>query len=644
MSNEERMRRVRGRLTDAMRAAIEERIAQGKVSAAMRSALDRAPSGVALESAVPLAALEAIVQLTGRPPLMVRGGKVELEPLPDFAPDTKDKIVDAQKWAPSVGRIEFLNASMLWGGTGWVVDKRANGHILITNRHVAKVVARRVADGSGAFMRNGYGILQKARIDFLEEEGSVADDESRTAGIEAIDYLADDLEADVAILRVTTAGFDLPTPMTLSDREAEVKERVAIIGYPAYDPRNDHDAQAQYFKDVYEVKRFAPGYVIQALSGDSTLSHDCTSLGGNSGSPVLSLETGHVVGLHFAGLYGRYNSAVGAATLKKLLAGTTTSVAVPAAGGGGAEGRNDSHHGAEHFQGRQGFSTQFLGGGTVATPWPGLPAKLAGGLAQPSDNPPEPNELRYTHFGVKYSGTLRMPLITAVNIDGNRAVRIKRSQDQWFSDGRIDKAIQLNSRNFADARIDRGHMVRREDPNWGSEVEAEQANFDTFHYVNAIAQHSLLNQGKALWQGLENYILDSARTEGFQVCVFTGPVLSDDDEEIDGAPVPMEFWKLVAMLDSGGKRLHATAYLLSQGKLIRDLMEKRSRSEAYEGVVLGAYRTFQIAVADLAAATGYDLAAYERADPLAPSEEGFAQPETREPRFIPIEDYGMIRL
>ena len=33
-----------------------------------------------------------------------------------------------------------------------------------------------------------------------------------------------------------------------------------------------------------------------------------------------------------------------------------------------------------------------------------------------------------------------------------------------------------------------------------------------------------LNQGKQLWQGLENYILDNARTKGFRACVFTGPV------------------------------------------------------------------------------------------------------------------------
>ncbi|MGT2476633.1 DNA/RNA non-specific endonuclease [Paraburkholderia terrae] len=104
------------------------------------------------------------------------------------------------------------------------------------------------------------------------------------------------------------------------------------------------------------------------------------------------------------------------------------------------------------------------------------------------------------------------------------------------------------------------------------------ANDDTFHYVNAAAQHSRLKQGKALWQGLENYILANARTPGFRVCVFTGPILRDPDGdeqeiEIDGAIAPLEFWKLVVTLDTKDKALHATAYVLSQGQLIRKLLE-----------------------------------------------------------------------
>ncbi len=629
--------------------AVAKRIAEGRLPPTLRAAVagkqaQAGPGASPLESlddGAPLAALEAIVRLTGRPPLLVRDDKVVMEPLPDFPTGTDLKIRALEKWIPSVGRVEFLNASMSWGGTASVVGTRGTDLLVMTNRHVAKIVAKRQHDGSGVFIRNVAGVRCGAEIDFREEATSIRGDRGRTATVTAIDYLADDLAADVALLRIAPGGLVPPSAFDLADAEAKIGDLVALIGYPAFDPRNDADAQAQYFHDVYDVKRFAPGEVMQALTGGTMLQHDCTSLGGNSGSPVIALDSGRIVGLHFAGRYGVGNSAVGVGTIKALLSG-----AFPIVAGTESNAANeapDGTHDSAFFKGREGFAQRFLAAGEVVTPWPELPTALAAGLAQPSDHPEEPGELRYTHFGVKYSATEKLPLVTAVNIDGKRAVRIKRGNDKWFVDLRIAPSIQLSARNFADAQIDRGHMVRREDPNWGTAAEAEQANFDTFHYVNAAAQHSSLNQGKTLWQGLENYILDSARTSGFQACVFTGPVLGEDDPVIDGARAPLEYWKLVATLDENGTHLRATAYLLSQGQLIRDLMERRRLTESVEGLTLGAYRTFQISVADLAEATGYDFGIYAEADPLRRTEEAIAAGgET--PRFVALDAMSDITL
>jgi endonuclease G len=324
-------------------------------------------------------------------------------------------------------------------------------------------------------------------------------------------------------------------------------------------------------------------------------------------------------------------------------------VAVAVATEGVTEAK-DGHHDKGFFEGRGGFDTNFLGEGKPATPWPAIRVDLAAGLAEPDPEPREPNELAYTHFGVKYSREHKLPLITAVNIDGERSVRIKRGDDKWCTDGRIPNDIQLAAANFADLEIDRGHMVRREDPNWQAEPgEAARADLDTFHYVNAAAQHSRLNQGKALWQGLENYILDSARTHGFRACVFTGPVLRDEDDPegevvIDGAIVPKEFWKLVVTLSEDEEALHATAYLLSQGELIRKLLEDRSRREGLEGFTLGEYRTFQLAVADLADATGYDFSAYVDADPLRQHPSVVEALDASEPVVLPLESLADLQL
>lgn len=661
MSNEERLRSLRGRLTpeieQAARKALEAgHLASSLVNALSLTSLDALSQGQSLEAlavngTAPLDQLEAIIKLIGRPPLLIRNDEVVLEPLPDFPRGTAGLIKGVEKWVPSVGRIEFGNHSMAWGGTGWVAQRKGNGAVVVTNRHVAQLVAGRKADGTGVFLRSPSGVRYSASIDFREEVDSKRGDSSRSARFARIDYLAEDTAADVALLFIEAADFALPEPFELvaSNENVSPDDLVALVGYPAYDSRNDANAQAQYFRDLYEVKRFAPGRILQSAGDGRTLNYDCTSLGGNSGSPVFRLDDGKVVGLHFSGAYLSANTAVSAQSLHALINGARpVSVALGALQ---EQEAADGSHPASYFEGRKGFDTGFLtsrGGQVLATPWPGLSATQAAGLATPSDAPPEPNELRYTHFGVKYSAHQKVPLITAVNIDGAKAVRIKRGNDRWFSDGRIDGAVQLNSLHFKDAEIDRGHMVRREDPNWGEQAEAEQANRDTFHYVNAAAQHSLLNQGKSLWQGLENYILDNVRTYGFRACVFTGPILRDkddlDDVVIDGAVVAQEFWKLVVTLDASDGELHATAYVLSQGQLIRKLLEKRSKKEAIEGVTLGAYRTFQIAIADLAEATGYDLGAYMSADPLSKTQPGLEGLDSGEPVYLPLDSLANVVL
>jgi endonuclease G len=50
-------------------------------------------------------------------------------------------------------------------------------------------------------------------------------------------------------------------------------------------------------------------------TGTSSLYHDCSTLGGNSGSPVLSLADASVVALHRDGYFTYRNEAVDGASL-----------------------------------------------------------------------------------------------------------------------------------------------------------------------------------------------------------------------------------------------------------------------------------------------------------------------------------------
>ena len=142
-------------LEDAVRRAI----AKGDIPGVTAELPDRTRSDVErdvgrLEGLVPLGSLEAIVQRVGRPPLLIRNDAVVLEELPDFPPGTDTKITSAERFIPSVGRVEFLNFAMSWGGTGWVIGADGDSRLVATNRHVAQLVAKRTADGRGMFLRS----------------------------------------------------------------------------------------------------------------------------------------------------------------------------------------------------------------------------------------------------------------------------------------------------------------------------------------------------------------------------------------------------------------------------------------------------------------------------------------------------------
>jgi DNA/RNA endonuclease G (NUC1) len=70
------------------------------------------------------------------------------------------------------------------------------------------------------------------------------------------------------------------------------------------------------FRGVFNVKRLQPGRVgaraeIRSFGNTvMSLTHDCSTLGGNSGSAVVDSQTGSVLALHFAGRYLEANYAV----------------------------------------------------------------------------------------------------------------------------------------------------------------------------------------------------------------------------------------------------------------------------------------------------------------------------------------------
>jgi endonuclease G len=256
------------------------------------------------------------------------------------------------------------------------------------------------------------------------------------------------------------------------------------------------------------------------------------------------------------------------------------------------------------YAARGGYDPGFLG-----VPLP-LPA--------PGPNAPVASaELRYHHFSVVMHRVRRLALCTAVNVDGAHTDARPRSDDRWILDPRLPREEQTGAEVYADNALDRGHLVRRLDPSWGPLARA--ANDDTFHYTNSAPQHHAFNAGSTLWLGLEEYLLGTARRDRLRISVLAGPVLAPDDPPYRGVLLPRQFWKVVAVVDRGG-RLVVTGYVLGQDAFLPSVLAEAT---------FGAYRTFQVPVSMIGALTGLDLSAYAAADPLGTVEATVAAHELR---------------
>ncbi len=542
-----------------------------------------------------------IVDQLRRPALLVRKNTFDSPQSPvwrSLLDPNRSKIENAIR---AVGRVELTGDPTLpYAGTGWMI---AEG-IAITNRHVASIFARK--QGAAFPFRNSpMGGKFTARIDFREEFNLPA---AQEVHVEKVLYIAEDGDAfpDVAILKLKGPRF--PNPIELFDAKIPKGMPVVVIGYPANDPRNPAAAVADIFGDVFEVKRLSPGEISGNPKG-FLINHDCSTLGGNSGAVVLDVESGKAVGLHFGGRFRINNFAVESSELKKILSKLKVQVAVLEMPEKAAakKPKPAPAPAIPALSKRNGYQENFLGtAAAFQVPVPTLNA------AHKANRAPVQGKtdglLRYTHFSLAMNKQRRFAFFTACNIDGSSSANIRRENDRWLLDPRINSKHQIGNELYSKNDLDRGHLVRRLDPVWGSNAaERQQANDDTFYYTNASPQHARLNQGN--WNDLENYILSNTDARDLRVNVYTGPVFADDDPEYRDVFLPQAYWKVVAVVNGETNKLHATSYILSQRDLLTDIE-----------FVFGQFRTYQLPIAVLEKRTGLGFGKLANADPLKAQE------------------------
>lgn len=280
---------------------------------------------------------------------------------------------------------------------------------------------------------------------------------------------------------------------------------------------------------------------------------------------------------------------------------------------------------------RDGYNPDFIPGMPLTLPGAG---KWTGDVVALKDDAQLPGadkeELKYTHFSVKMAKSRSLPLFSACNIDGDLSDRDIERTDLWRRDPRIDNRYQNLRESYGDEHkgfFSRGHMTRREDPNWGDKATATQSDADTFHITNVAPQRQGFNAG--IWLDLENYVLDNTDDENFKVTVITGPILSDDDPTYYNRSIPVGFWKILAFINARTGQPTTIGYKRSQ---LIYLPKKKSTT-----FVFGDFEDTQVSVASLQDESGLDLGEYIPFDVMEGAGTGF------EIRVASVSDFYLSR-
>jgi endonuclease G len=272
---------------------------------AAQSALDKLKGGREEPTPAELAALELVVRMMRPAPLSRQGA---LDPLPSAPGSSTYDPKLTEQWNEfreavkpylySIGRLDLAQGTDGAQGSGFLVAP----DLLITNRHVLGHLS-----GGTELLEEGQAVVR-----FNQEYGT-PDPNPAAFPIVGVAAVHDTL--DMALLRVRLPD-ERPAPPLDSGPEAAAGP-VAAVGYPWKDPTSPLFADA-IFGGRYGVKRAAIGEVMSA--SPERLFHDCSTLGGNSGSPVFSIESGKVIGLHFSGFFMYRNEAVPAAAVESFVA------------------------------------------------------------------------------------------------------------------------------------------------------------------------------------------------------------------------------------------------------------------------------------------------------------------------------------
>lgn len=226
-----------------------------------------------------------------------------------------EQLCDAvRRAAPSVGRIDYLHADGSRQVLATCFRVGNDPARVATARHVGALLIQaraRLAPGLDPPVTPAFrSKLRDLRVVFEPSVNPDAADPPSPSellpgeehGIAAIELSHGEL--DLMLLRLDGASGRDPLPIGAA-LDPAAAPAVCVLGYPVAGDASPLFAEAFDIGGVpvTGIKRASPG-LVQAAASPVDLLHDATTLPGSSGSPVLSLPDGALVGLHYAGIRG----------------------------------------------------------------------------------------------------------------------------------------------------------------------------------------------------------------------------------------------------------------------------------------------------------------------------------------------------
>ena len=222
-----------------------------------------------------------------------------------------------QRAASCIGRVELEGHPYLrWAGSGVLVSPMR----IFTVRSVAMLFC----DGRG-----DTGLTLKPEFQVFFSGGRNAGAQRRyRRPVTAVRFIHPFF--DVALCQLGPADNDsapavgdeddeLGIPLGIEVAAAPpgelVGRSVVVVGFPARDSRNEPAAVEEVYGTLSEKDLYVqPGRILGIgplfPAAPPAIRHDCSTLAGSGGAPLLDLDTGHILGIHFAGRFLESNYAV----------------------------------------------------------------------------------------------------------------------------------------------------------------------------------------------------------------------------------------------------------------------------------------------------------------------------------------------